>query len=341
MAIHDRLWIFQPCRALRTEKYRDNPAFPIHEHWFPGAHYDLACQQFRFLRDKDIIAPFDAARHIAAPVEDAARHIAAPIEDAARHIAAPVFGAARNITTHIEDAVRHITTHVEDAVRHITAPVADDARHITAPVGGAVRHITAPVEDAARRIIASIENAADITRILGVLSMTVKPNKVFAAFVLQWMLQRCNESGLDIDGIDDRIERLTQDMMNPNTDTGSGDIYGHTLTTLPAGQLLEPLEHIFSVPFPDVRIIINALAQTRDRRIADYDYTQTGDRRIVGYNVVVTEYETTFPMLNGAPQGNESIEVLGDITRYSSKTYTHFETYLKAMGYTLHGFNSL
>ena len=76
MSLHDRLWIFQPCRASRTEKLisrisesaknnfgdiaetaessttrKKQPDYQIHERWFPGCHYDLGRQQFEFLRE--------------------------------------------------------------------------------------------------------------------------------------------------------------------------------------------------------------------------------------------------------------------------------------------------
>lgn len=76
MSLHDRLWIFQPCRASRTEELmtrisnnatnksgdvaetaensstrKKQPDYKIHERWFPGCHYDLGRQQFEFLRE--------------------------------------------------------------------------------------------------------------------------------------------------------------------------------------------------------------------------------------------------------------------------------------------------
>ncbi|KAF9325085.1 hypothetical protein BG006_011416 [Podila minutissima] len=54
-AIHDRLWIFQPCRAFR-KPIPNKPWFKVHERWFPGCHYDLGRQRFRFFPNgKDII----------------------------------------------------------------------------------------------------------------------------------------------------------------------------------------------------------------------------------------------------------------------------------------------
>lgn len=48
-SIHDRLWVFEPCRAL-PGKHRIGSKFEIHESWFPGCHYDLGRQKFRFFR---------------------------------------------------------------------------------------------------------------------------------------------------------------------------------------------------------------------------------------------------------------------------------------------------
>jgi hypothetical protein len=50
-SIHDRLWMFESCRARRDEKHSDNPDLELHERWFPGCHYDLGRQKFKFFRD--------------------------------------------------------------------------------------------------------------------------------------------------------------------------------------------------------------------------------------------------------------------------------------------------
>ncbi|KAF2670042.1 hypothetical protein BT63DRAFT_228228 [Microthyrium microscopicum] len=51
-SMHDRLWAFQPCRARRsaTFEHKDDSDFSINERWFPGCHYDLGRQKFRFFR---------------------------------------------------------------------------------------------------------------------------------------------------------------------------------------------------------------------------------------------------------------------------------------------------
>lgn len=49
VSLHDRLWIFQPCLAFRDPELKD-PKFEVHQKWFPGTHYDLGRQVFRFIR---------------------------------------------------------------------------------------------------------------------------------------------------------------------------------------------------------------------------------------------------------------------------------------------------
>ncbi|KAK3307251.1 uncharacterized protein B0T15DRAFT_566805 [Chaetomium strumarium] len=54
LSIHDRFWGFQPCLAFRAPSTPGNPAPPnlkIRQKWFPGCHYDLARQEFQFLRE--------------------------------------------------------------------------------------------------------------------------------------------------------------------------------------------------------------------------------------------------------------------------------------------------
>ncbi|KAH7355643.1 hypothetical protein BKA66DRAFT_446475 [Pyrenochaeta sp. MPI-SDFR-AT-0127] len=51
IAIHDRFWTFQPCLASRTSKHSNDEKLKIHQKWFPGCHYDIARQEFQFLRE--------------------------------------------------------------------------------------------------------------------------------------------------------------------------------------------------------------------------------------------------------------------------------------------------
>jgi hypothetical protein len=50
-SIHDRLWMFESCRARRDDKHADSADLELHERWFPGCHYDLGRQKFKFFRD--------------------------------------------------------------------------------------------------------------------------------------------------------------------------------------------------------------------------------------------------------------------------------------------------
>nr|CEG03440.1 unnamed protein product [Fusarium acuminatum CS5907] len=54
LAMHDRFWAFQPCLASRHPNHAGNAALAnleIHQMWLPGCHYDLARQEFQFLRE--------------------------------------------------------------------------------------------------------------------------------------------------------------------------------------------------------------------------------------------------------------------------------------------------
>ncbi|KAI8931618.1 hypothetical protein NX059_011270 [Plenodomus lindquistii] len=48
-ALHDRLWIFQPCLVFPSEGTENEKAV-VHQQWFPGTHYDVGRMTFRFLR---------------------------------------------------------------------------------------------------------------------------------------------------------------------------------------------------------------------------------------------------------------------------------------------------
>ncbi|KAH8678640.1 hypothetical protein BGZ60DRAFT_401499 [Tricladium varicosporioides] len=51
-SLHDRLYVFQPCLARRNpENFPDPKKWNIREKWFPGCHYDLGRQRFKFFRD--------------------------------------------------------------------------------------------------------------------------------------------------------------------------------------------------------------------------------------------------------------------------------------------------
>jgi len=48
-AIHERLWIFQPCLVDLSEGDEQEKAV-VHQQWFPGTHYDVGRMTFRFVR---------------------------------------------------------------------------------------------------------------------------------------------------------------------------------------------------------------------------------------------------------------------------------------------------
>ncbi|EXL64401.1 hypothetical protein IWW34DRAFT_711060 [Fusarium oxysporum f. sp. albedinis] len=50
MSLHDDLYVFTPCLAKRNPQPGKPKDFGITQCWFPGVHYDLGRQRFRFLR---------------------------------------------------------------------------------------------------------------------------------------------------------------------------------------------------------------------------------------------------------------------------------------------------
>lgn len=56
IAMHARMWAFQPCLCYRSKKVKSDhlmqqdETFKITQKWFPGCHYDIGRQKFKFLR---------------------------------------------------------------------------------------------------------------------------------------------------------------------------------------------------------------------------------------------------------------------------------------------------
>ncbi|KAF2651530.1 hypothetical protein K491DRAFT_606642 [Lophiostoma macrostomum CBS 122681] len=63
-ALHDRLWVFQPCLAFNGPSEEE---VKIHQTWFPGCHYDLGRQAFRFIRQ----APTNQLEKVLGAIPDA------------------------------------------------------------------------------------------------------------------------------------------------------------------------------------------------------------------------------------------------------------------------------
>ena len=77
VSLHDRLWMFEPCLALRDpETAAGNHALEIHQKWFPGCHYDLGRQAFRFVRQ----APQNAVEKMLGALPDKLAHTIYPNE---------------------------------------------------------------------------------------------------------------------------------------------------------------------------------------------------------------------------------------------------------------------
>jgi hypothetical protein len=144
--------------------------------------------------------------------------------------------------------------------------------------------------------------------------------------------------GIVIRGIDAEIAKLVTSIKSAtHNDAGTGDVYGNVLDFGPAGKVFHIINAASSgvvsyldnlVPgarpgtaiqdFFGVKIIINALLATRDRRIPDK-------------NALLTLYKSVSGEL-----GDQTIQELGWIDpsvnmRYPSQTYENFRLYLTAM----------
>jgi hypothetical protein len=162
-----------------------------------------------------------------------------------------------------------------------------------------------------------------------------------ADLVLKWMLEsirREDPEGKVIPGIDAEVAKLINNMESATPAmAGSGDVYGSILDYGPAGKVAHVVTAASSgfvsyfdklIPtlkpgtaiqdFFGLKLIINALAATRDRRIPDS-------------KAVLTLYKS-----GSSELGDKTIEELGQIypskpMRYPSKTYENFRAYLAAM----------
>ncbi|KAG0320093.1 hypothetical protein BG000_003693 [Podila horticola] len=164
----------------------------------------------------------------------------------------------------------------------------------------------------------------------------IEPNHVLADLVLKWILESIkaqDPEGKVICDIDAKITQLITNMTADKPKTGTGDVYDTILKYGPTGKVHENLVAAINTIMsfldklaPDshpgtaiqgisgVKFIVKALTATRDRRIPNS-------------NALLTLYDCGSPEL-----GDKTIEKLGDVERYQSKTFQNFKAYLTAMG---------
>lgn len=118
VSLHDRLWMFEPCLALRNpEAVAKNPALEIHQKWFPGCHYDLGRQAFRFVRQ----APQNAVEKMLGALPDKLAHTIYPNEVLSDLVLRWMLEA---IQLHDLDnlLIHDIQTKINDATARIASP---------------------------------------------------------------------------------------------------------------------------------------------------------------------------------------------------------------------------
>ncbi|KAG0010699.1 hypothetical protein BGZ81_002605 [Podila clonocystis] len=230
------------------------------------------------------------------------------------HAATTISANVGRFTSDTIAGVARITNDTFKAGGHITVDVAENIGHAAINVTENIGHAAIGTAEFFGHAFSGVTDEV-IRCILDLLSMTVEPNHVFADYVLHWMLQSINHSSDNLvttmPNITDKLAELNRSIMHENADTGSGDIYDDTLSTAPVGRVLELLAHLI----PDLRILTNALVQTRDRRISNN-------------GAEVANYRQ-------GHEGGRSIEYLGRLGRtdggYRSQTHNDFEEYMDAM----------
>lgn len=122
VATHDRFWAFQPCLASRDPKHDKRKDLKIHQKWFPGCHYDLARQEFQFLREggntleKLLFPILNKFSKTVSPNKQLADLVLLWMLESINSVGGGAIiqhdmaGNERNITTAISDIKEHITS---------------------------------------------------------------------------------------------------------------------------------------------------------------------------------------------------------------------------------------
>ncbi|KAF9344955.1 hypothetical protein BGX26_003705 [Mortierella sp. AD094] len=310
LSIHDRLWCFEPCRAL-PDKHRIGSQFAIHERWFPGCHYDIGRQRFQFLRSGE--------NWLGRPVDNLFERLSKVIRPNEVLADLVLKWMLEGIKEHSGDK---IIRHIGDRIEELVISMADGRNtgsgdvygnildygpmgilwekrvgniSIFDPITNLIENINdtiaflGPIGQALQEVIKAITNVINaITNVLGAIPniLGVIPNFF----------------GIDLGPI-----RRTIDIPE--------NLRDNTLRLFaPMGIIWKDLDTIFSslFLFNEFKIIVDVLAQTRDRRISDID-------------AVVTRYDQHDPDLQ------DTIENLGKTGRYPSHTYENFKEYLGVM----------
>ncbi|KAG0042501.1 hypothetical protein BGZ89_006874, partial [Linnemannia elongata] len=331
LAIHDRLWCFQPCHALRdvtNRKYKDKKRFQIHERWFPGCHYDIGRQRFRFLRN--------GQNWIERAVGQALGGLTEAIEP--NHVLGDLvlIWMLESIKTHspnevvpeIDDKINTSRANMR-ALRQVGSGDVYDNILRYGPLGQAWDLLVRPNLTPLEPITNIPENINDTMAMLGPLGLLCRD--VFGALLAIF--------GTIFNIINGLVGILTNIPF-------IGPVFGPLQLIMaipvnllddflnlfaPLGIIWRDLITIFSslFMFQEFRIIVDVLAQRRDRRISDSSaavakYNEADNN--LGDSVVVVKYDEEEEDLNN------TIEHLASInTRYPSQTYRNFLTYLNAM----------
>ncbi|KAG0208646.1 hypothetical protein BGX28_000454 [Mortierella sp. GBA30] len=302
LAIHDRLWCFEPCRALRAVDPR-RPELEVHERWFPGCHYDLGRQRFRFLRNGQ------------SWLERATDVVLGPLSKTIEpnHVLADL--VLKWMLQSIRDqdpegrVIGGINEHIDRLIANMMAANANTGSGDVysnildyGPLGTVFRDLVYPRLILFKPITRIGEDILEnVSNLLGPLGQALR-GVISAGFgVIGAILDIIRGIPVVGQAIDIPVN-LADNVLS---------------LFAPLGIIWRDLATIFSSTFlfHEFRIIVDVLAQTRDRRISDT-------------NTDLISYNLPSPQLAGG-----TIRDLGGVNseRYPSQTYENFILYLTSM----------
>ncbi|KAG0080161.1 hypothetical protein BGZ93_003005 [Podila epicladia] len=302
VCIHERMWGFEPCRALPAA-HRVGPQFEIHERWFPGCHYDVGRHRFQVFRSGGPEAAVANALNTLAEVVEP-NHVFADLalkwmlESIQEH-------SGDGLISNIDARINNLVANMEGASDAYTGNGdiwSDPLQHL--PLGS--------VWD---KLIDTLEQFDGATS-------TVRNDVIDAVSTLQpiaeplWKFARLNFHVFDTIVRKAHLNRL------PFADSALhvvNDIFSHDPFSNDAQKMLKVLGVMLSSQYllQELKIILDALFHTRDRRISDV-------------NASVVRYDKE-------KLGHRTIMEVGRINRpegvgtYQSQTYENFRLYQKIM----------
>ncbi|KAF9141221.1 hypothetical protein BG015_001359 [Linnemannia schmuckeri] len=345
LSIHDRLWIFEPCHALPDKKRIDSEEvkFEIHERWFPGCHYDLGRQQFRFFRDGQnwLERPLDNLvrdySRIIYPNEPFADFVLKwMLESIQKH-------SGRDIIQDIDDQIDYLHARMMTGNEFGSGDVYGNILPY-GPLGSVWEKLAypsfqpfKPLTRISNRILDRVNNLLGTTG--NILHEGINTGEEIAdAIFARLDLPSTSDTRSIFKSTASAVKRvvftplnLTRDVFQLFMQVGMVGMIGGDLAIIFSSQFL----------FREFRIVTDVLAQTRTRRILDSDKSwalyekdrteaemkedsEIINRKVPNYHVSVTLDEEVGGTIMGRVKGKVEYE-------YKSTTYSKYQRYCEVM----------